>query len=154
MERFQNGLNLSSVVQKHHHEQQGLLPTKIPTPAPMLHPAAFLFTWALLFSSQCLQIELIRCKISLLTSPPFSFSSFFFYPGSIPWSDSSHGPTSCWVSTTEVGMLYRDGRSGHQEEEYRWRKGQTWAWLLKLVLLLFALHLGNMVLAWVRTFKL
>ena len=32
----------------------------------------------------------------------------------------------------------------------RGRKGQTWAWLLKLVLLLDALHLGNMVLAWVQ----
>lgn len=87
--------------------------TKILILAPMLHPAAFLFTWVLLFSCQCLQIKLIQCKISLLTSPPFSFLSFFFCPESIPWSDSSCGPISCWVSTTEVGMLYSDGRSEH-----------------------------------------
>lgn len=43
----------------------------------MLHPAALLFLWALLFSSQCLEMELIHCKIALLSHPClFSFSFF------------------------------------------------------------------------------
>lgn len=77
MEWFQNGLDLSSVVQNHQQKQQGLLLPKVLTPACTLHPAALSFSWALLFSSQCLGVELIQCKIALLSHPLlFSFSFF------------------------------------------------------------------------------
>lgn len=47
---------------------------KILTSVSMLHPAAFT---AVLFSSQCLEMELIQCKIALLSHPLlFSFSFF------------------------------------------------------------------------------
>lgn len=64
MELFHSGLVLSSVVQN--HQQQDFLLPELLTPASVLHPAALSFSWALLFSNQCLEIELIQCKTALL----------------------------------------------------------------------------------------
>lgn len=102
----------------------------------------------------CSRVSVLKwnwsCAEQLCSSRLYFLLFLFFCPGSIPWSDSSRGPTSCWISTTEVGMLQRDGRNEHQEEMGAEGGGQTWAWLLKLVLLLDALHLRSMVLAWVQ----
>lgn len=74
MDWYQDGLDLSSVVRHHQHQLQCFLFPKILTSVSMLHPAAFT---GILFSSQCLEMELIQCKIALLSHPLlFSFSFF------------------------------------------------------------------------------
>lgn len=150
MELFQNGLDLSAVVQNRQHQQQGLLLPEILTPASVLHPAALWFSWALLFSSQHLQMELIRCKNSSPLPPSSRF--FFFFLSRI----------NClvWFITWTHKLLNQHSWGWHAATRWqKWtprgdgskeRKGQTWARLLKLVLLLDALHLGNLVLAWVQ----
>lgn len=77
MELFRNGLGLGAVVRNRQHQQQGLLHPEILTPAPVLRPAALWFSWAPLFSSQHLEMELIQCKIALLSHPLLVSFSFF-----------------------------------------------------------------------------